>query len=116
MILEVLISTILWIGIDRDTLAELRVSCAKVELYYGGKFKSEKIPITFYLREKNRIWKYTEAMTVTPVGAILLEPKEFWIEEIRQRNKLLITINDINYLFDLSGTKKAINCNGDVVE
>ena len=103
---------ILWLGTDPNTGATLEVSCDKVEIDYGGKPTSNKIKITFgkYDPQFNYLWKYSIPMKVSPTGALLLEPTEDWIEEIRTQDELIVEIEGKIYTFNLTGTAEKIKC------
>ena len=117
MLLELLLTTILWTGIDNNKNAELKVTCDTVELHYGGKPTARDIPVVFWMEDLRykHVYLYAVPMKVTQTGAIKLEPTEFWIEEIRQQKSLKLRVDNKDYIFDLTGTKELINC-GDVAQ
>lgn len=119
MILEFLISTILWTGIDQHTDAKLQVSCDQVQLQYGGKPTANPALVTFYEKDERYeyTWSYTVAMDVSPTGSIILDPTEYWIEEIRKLDVIAFKINQQVYAFNLKGSHKALKeCDGVVAE
>ena len=115
MLLELLANVILWVSTTQD--AQLKVGCNKVEFHYGGKPTAEDIVVGFYVKGKNyqRMWKYEVPMRVNPIGAILLEPTQFWVEEVKEQGELVLIVKGKKYVFDLTGSRKKLRgCGGTV--
>lgn len=112
MLAEILLSTILWTGIDPATNAELEVSCQKITVDYGGLPTSNKVKVTFgkYDPQFSYLWHYSIPMKVDPAGKILLEPVEYWLEEIKTQDELILEIDRKVYRFKLKGSYKALKC------
>ena len=113
MLLQLLVlSSLLWTGVDNSGKATINVSCDKVEIHYGGQPTANKIPVSFWFKDKTygHTYRYVVTMYVGPIGEVILEPAGYWIEEIRLKEELKIKIRDNTYIFDLTGTSKAINC------
>ena len=113
MLLELLASTILWVGIDLNHDAKLEVACDKVTLDYGGDPTARDKVVTFWMQDlrHDHTHIYGVAMPVDVHGRIVLEPAKFWVEEIRQQKNLTIRVGKFDYYFELNGTYKSINCN-----
>lgn len=116
MLLELLASLVLWTGFDQE--AKLQVTCASVTLQYGGAAKASPTPVAFWFEDLKygHTYLYVVPMPVMPNGSVKLEPTEFWLEEIRQQKNLKLRVSNRDYNFDLTGTKKLIDCDGVVVE
>ena len=119
MLLEILASAFLWSGMDHLDRAQLAViNCNKVELHYGGQPTANKRRVDFWFKDLRygHTYLYSVPMYVGVRGQILLEPAKYWIEEIRQQPNILLRVENQEYIFDLSGTHKQIQCNGDVAQ
>jgi hypothetical protein len=113
MLLEfLLISSFLWSGQDVTGNATLNVTCDKVEIHYGGAPTANKKKVAFWMKDLryNHTYLYSVAMPVGSIGQIVLEPTEFWLEEIRVQKEMVIKIDGKHYIFNLEGSKQAINC------
>ena len=110
MLLELLATTVLWSSFDKD--ARLEVNCNSVAIFYGGKPQAEKRKVHFWFVDRQgQQYSYIVAMPVGPQGQIFLEPTEYWIEEIKEKRKLNIEIENHKYTFKLNGSSHALQCN-----
>lgn len=120
MLTELLVSGFLWVTVDViDPEVELRVDCNRVELDINGPAKASPAIVKFYMQSKDRkyVWSYKIPMQRTATGSILLDPPEYWVEEIRRLNHITFEIEGRKYSFTLTGSAKALKeCNGDVAE
>lgn len=118
MFLELLFGVYLWIGYDLNSGAELRVNCDQVEIWFSDRPSGEYMTLVFTERdpEFQYDWKYHVPMEISNRGTLLLEPTLYWIHEIRELDKLEFRVGKQNLVFPLQGSKKAIQCNGDVAE
>ena len=110
MLLELIVSLVLWTGVDQE--AKLQVSCAAVTLEYGGAATSNPQPVSFWIidKEYDITWLYVVPMKVLPNGKIKLEPTMFWIEQLKIQDSIKLRVDNRDYNFDLTGTKDLINC------
>lgn len=118
MFLELLLGAILWSSQDLNSDAELRVNCDQVEIYFSEKPKGKYLTLEFFHEDKefDYSWIYHVPMEVSSGGTLLLEPTEYWIEEIKNLHKIEFKIGKRHLVFPLKGSKKALNCDGDVAE
>ena len=115
--LDLLLSVFLWVGTDHLDRAQLVVNCDKVELHYGGQPSASKRKVFFFFKDLDygHTYTYGAPMEVGPQGQIILEPHEYWIEEIRQQKTMILRVENQEYIFDLTGTHDAIQCNDGAV-
>ena len=68
-------------------------------------------------RDRQYIWSYKIPMDRTATGSILLDPPEYWVEEIRENHHIIFEIEGKQYVFDLKGSNEALKeCDGVVAE
>lgn len=119
MLLEIIASSFLWAGFDHLNSAQLAViDCKNVELYHGGEPTANKRRVDFWFKdiEYGHTYLYSKAMYVGNRGQIVLEPAEYWIEEIKRQPNIVLRVEGKEYIFDLTGTAERIKCNGAVAE
>ena len=120
MLTELLVSGFLWVTVDMlDPEVELRVDCHRVELDINQPAKASPAIVKFYFQSRDRkyIWSYRIPMDRTATGSILLDPPEYWVEEIKRLNSITFEIEGKKYSFALNGSYEALKeCNGDVAE
>ena len=120
MLTELIISGFLWVTVDIiDPEVELKVDCHRVELDINQPAKAAPAIVKFYMESRDRkyIWSYTIPMTRTATGSVLLDPPEYWVEEIKRNSHITFEIEGRKYTFNLKGSTNALKvCNGDVAE
>ena len=102
-----------WSAPDTHNRAVLSVECNQVLVKYNGVPRARKAIVTFWQRDEelDYMWKYSVPMKVNSNGYIILEPSEYFIEEVKRSRVLSISIDGNHFSWGLTGTKKALsNC------
>lgn len=111
MLVELMLGAILWSTPDiTDPNVELKVNCSAVEIDVKRLYRATPIQVKFYVYDEyfKKMWSYRVPMHQAPNGNIKLEPAEYWVEEVKRNNTLILQIENQQYAFDLKGSYEAL--------